>query len=166
MQQRSSVSCFLYQNNNCKIQLEILVFSLTCIFQKWFWLENKITENQWKIAETIYIPSFQNGPFLTCSDCVQQLSAISFQRKIDEISYKIKKNQGNDWKWYLQLVCYWFSWNSLNNQKSMSRYWKQSHPTMKGHNIEHQVTMMSTIQSSTVKPVLRGHLWDKEKVTL
>ena len=24
--------------------------------QGWFYLENKITENQWKIAETIYTP--------------------------------------------------------------------------------------------------------------
>jgi hypothetical protein len=29
-----------------------------CSKQGWFLLENKITENQWKIAKTIYIPLF------------------------------------------------------------------------------------------------------------
>jgi hypothetical protein len=44
----------------------------------------KITEKQWKIAETIYILS--KWSFLICSDRIQQLSEFNFQRKIAEIS--------------------------------------------------------------------------------
>jgi len=51
-----------------------------CLTQGCFSLENKITENQLKIAETIYTPvqMLYFGPVLT----VQQLQAISIQRKI------------------------------------------------------------------------------------
>jgi hypothetical protein len=59
--------------------------------QRLFWLENKITEKQFKIAETIYIP-FQMVHFSPYSYCVQQFSAISLQRKITEISYIAGKN--------------------------------------------------------------------------
>jgi len=37
-------------------------FFIVCLYQGWFWIENKIIENQWKISETIYI-LFQNGHF-------------------------------------------------------------------------------------------------------
>jgi hypothetical protein len=58
-------------------------------YQGWFWLENKITENQWKIAETIYTP-FSNGIFLTCSDLCQTTFCNFFP---EEISW----NQLNNW---------------------------------------------------------------------
>ena len=49
-----------------KIQLKGFTF-ITPLFalyntQEWFWLENKRTDNQWKIAENIYI-SFKNCHF-------------------------------------------------------------------------------------------------------
>jgi hypothetical protein len=52
-------------------------------------LENKITENQWKIAETIYTP-FQNGhfwPFLTmsCNFLKQFLSPLSLCNKLNSV---------------------------------------------------------------------------------
>jgi hypothetical protein len=49
----------------------------------WFWLENKLTENQWKIAETIYTP-LQIGHFFSCSDHILQLLDF-FHTKIAEI---------------------------------------------------------------------------------
>jgi len=44
------------------------------------WLENEITEINEKLSETIYTP-FQNGRFLTCSDCIQQLSENNYPTK-------------------------------------------------------------------------------------
>ena len=52
--------------------------------QEWFLLENKITENQWKIAETIYTP-FQNDHYLLFW-LYPETFRIFFQRKIAEIS--------------------------------------------------------------------------------
>jgi hypothetical protein len=46
------------------------------LIQGLFWLENNQTENQSKIAETIYTP-LSNRSILTCSSCVLQLLEIS-----------------------------------------------------------------------------------------
>jgi hypothetical protein len=54
------------------------------LIQVRFWLENKITENQRKIAETIYTP-FSTSLYLTCSDCSATFRE-KIQRKIAEIS--------------------------------------------------------------------------------
>jgi hypothetical protein len=56
-----------------------------CNYHGWFWLENKITENQWKITETIYT-HFQKVLFFNSSDHVIQLSEYVYQMKIAEIS--------------------------------------------------------------------------------
>jgi hypothetical protein len=51
------------------------------LVQGWFWLGNKITENQWKIDENIYTHFW---PVLVCP--VQHISENNFQRKTVEIS--------------------------------------------------------------------------------
>jgi hypothetical protein len=45
-----------------------------------FWLENKIAENQCKIAETIYIP-FQNSHFLPVLTVSSNFRKIIFREK-------------------------------------------------------------------------------------
>ena len=46
----------------------------------WFWIENKITENQWKIAENI-CTHILKGPFETWSDNVLQLLGMKIRGK-------------------------------------------------------------------------------------
>jgi hypothetical protein len=53
-------------------------------YQGWFWIENIITENQWKIAETIYTP-FQMVYFWPVLTVFSKFRQFLFRRKLAEI---------------------------------------------------------------------------------
>jgi hypothetical protein len=53
-----------------------LAYNEISSIQGWFCLENKITENQWTIDETIYIP-FQMVCFFTCSESLANFGNFS-----------------------------------------------------------------------------------------
>jgi hypothetical protein len=58
------------------------------VIQVWFWLENKITENQWKIAEPIYTP-LQSQEILNRPVCVLDiLNRVWTLLKILNIDWK------------------------------------------------------------------------------
>jgi hypothetical protein len=55
------------------------------MLQEWFWQDNKINENQWKIAETIYT-FFKVSIFYLFWPCPATLEIYFSEYKIAEIS--------------------------------------------------------------------------------
>ena len=80
-------------------------------YQSLFWLENKITEHQWKLAETIYIP-FQKisfWPILIMSGNFQKTNTeensryqLNKWKKITPAIYNIYTMQFKKWRLHLQ----------------------------------------------------------------